>query len=157
MFNLYTNAESIFIMLKCCTGEQQLFMWRVQKTMMTICLVHDYSQDYAHSFWSFLKSKRQLACKSHLFLSNHRKECRMDCVLFRIYIFRTVRMLFPECIRSKALLIWSKDRLPVTNSSTFIFLDIYSDTSFGTLSTLFHPKRNHILLENVCNKFLLYA
>lgn len=35
------------------------------------------------------------------------------------------------------MLIWSKDSLPVTNSSTFIVLDIYSDSSFGTLSTLF--------------------
>lgn len=46
MLTLHTSAQSIFIMLKCCINEQQLFMWRVQKTTMTICLVHDYSRDY---------------------------------------------------------------------------------------------------------------
>lgn len=49
--------------------------------------------------------------------------------------------LFPECISSKASLILSKGSVWVTNSSTLIFLDMYSVTSFGTLSTLFQPER----------------
>jgi hypothetical protein len=47
--------------------------------------------------------------------------------------------LFPECIKSKASLIFSKGMLWVTNSSSIIFLFKYSSTSFGTLSLLFHP------------------
>lgn len=47
--------------------------------------------------------------------------------------------LFPACISSKASLICSKGRVWVTNSSTFIFLDMYSATNFGILSTLFQP------------------
>lgn len=54
--------------------------------------------------------------------------------------------LFPECISSKASLILSKGSVWVTNSSTLIFLDMYSVTSFGTLSTLFQPERRKTCL-----------
>lgn len=61
---------------------------------------------------------------------------------YLVYTFQyREHYLFPECISSKVSLILSKGRVWVTNSSTLIFLDMYSVTSFGTLSTLFQPER----------------
>lgn len=51
----------------------------------------------------------------------------------------TLRMLSPRCSKSNASLILSKPMLCVTNSSIINSFFMYASTSFGALSTLFHP------------------